>query len=166
VKTLVSALLAIPLLIACGGTGGTPAGGEAPAAAASSAPKVPAKVGVPMKASDGRTVTVLSFKRKYSTGNQFEVPAAGKEYVLVTYALNNGSSSEWSSPLFELNLIDSNGQKYSAGFVTGQGSVDSLVAHGKAPSVKQIYEVPKSAPLDVAWQPDIFDSTVLQTPLK
>jgi hypothetical protein len=90
----------------------------------------------------------------------------GKALDHLTYALKNGSTSEWSLPLFELNLVDANGQKYSAGIVTGQDSVDSLVAGGKAPTVKQIYEVPTAAVLDATWAPSILDTTVLQTPLK
>jgi hypothetical protein len=118
-----------------------------------------------MKASDGRVVTVLTFKRGFSTGNEFEIPKPGNEYVQVTYALSNGSKSEWSQPLFEISLIDANGQKHQQTFVTGQSSVDSLIAGGKAPSVTQVYEVPVGAAVDAAWTPNIFENTVLQTSL-
>jgi hypothetical protein len=121
-----------------------------------------------MKYSDGRSVTVLAFKASFSTGNEFDVPAAGNQYVQVTFALTNGSSSEWTEPMFEIALIDANGQKYNSAFVSAGESADvaSLVAGGKAPSVNEVYEVPAASALDVAWTPDPFGSTVIQTPLK
>jgi uncharacterized protein DUF4352 len=160
------ALLAVPLMIACGGDGGTPATGGGAAANSPVASKA-YTVGTAM-VSSGKSVTVLTFKANFSTGNEYDTPKAGNEYVQVTYGLLNGSKAEWSNPLFELTLIDANGQKYNSAFVTAGASADiaSLVAGGKAPSVTQVYEVPASSILDVAWTPNMFESTVLQTPLK
>jgi hypothetical protein len=157
---LLISVAALPLIAAdgCGsGTGGSAAG---------TTTTKTFTVGQAMVDSDGRSVTVLSFKRKYSTGNQFDKPDAGKELVLVTFGLSNGSKSEWSLPLYELNVVDANGQKYTSGITTGQDRVDSLVAGGKAPKVKQIYEVPTGSALDVTWVPNMFEKTVFQTALK
>ncbi|HUY24080.1 MAG TPA: DUF4352 domain-containing protein [Candidatus Saccharimonadales bacterium] len=170
--SLMVGVLAASLLVACGGTGGVPASGSAsspsPGATAKSSPSGPKiyAVGSPMTF-QGLSVTVLSFKLNYSTGNEFDVPAAGNEYVQVTYSLSNGSGSEWTEPLFDLSLVDANGQKYNSAFVTaGTSSVDSLVAGGKAPSATQVYEVPAGSVLDVVWTPNMFESTTLQTALK
>ena len=123
-------------------------------------------VGHTMKYSDGRSVTVVSFKRGFSTGNEFDTPNAGDEYVQVTYSLVNGSSSEWTEPLFELSLVDSNGQKYQEASVSaGDDTVDSLVAGGHADAVRQVYEVPQGIGVDAVWQPNMFESTVYQTKL-
>lgn len=156
-------VLAFAFVAGACGSGGEPATGTG--GTSSKVAKVFA-VGQAMVASDGHSVTVLSFKRTYSTGNEFDVPKAGNEYVQVTYAVSNGASTEWSGPLYEVSVVDANGQKYSSGFVTGQGHVDSLVAGGKAPSVTQVYEVPTGSALDVVWTPNMFESTVFQTPLK
>ena len=155
------------LLLAACGSGGSPATGGAPAGGASSAVATEYAVGQPMKASDGHTVTVLSFKRNFSTGDTFDVPKAGREFVQVTYTLVNGSTTEWSGPLFELNLIDSNGQKYQSTFVTtGSDDVSSIAAGGHVPTASQVYEVPSGGSLDVVWTPNLFESTTYQTALK
>jgi hypothetical protein len=69
-------------------------------------------------------------------------------------------------PLYEIKLIDANGQKYSTTFVTGQDNVDGLAAGGRVPTASQVYEVPAGIAVDVVWQPNMFTSTVLQTHLK
>jgi hypothetical protein len=115
---------------------------------------------------DGKTVTVKAFKRKYRSGNQFEVPAKGKECVRVTFALVNGGTSEWSLPSFELSVVDSNGQKYTSSFTCGSGDdINAIVAGGKATD-NEIYEVPLGIGLNATWVPNSFESTVLQTALK
>src|SRR6266851_7254341 len=145
-------------VLACGGAGGVAPSGNTGQAS----PSIVA-VGQPMKADDGRLVTVVSFKRSYSTGNQFEAPSQGHEFVLVVYKLVNGSGHEWSLPTAELSVLDANGQKYDE---TPWGdNVSSLVAGGHADAVKVIYEVPTGIALDVVWQPDIFSGTVYQTTL-
>jgi Domain of unknown function (DUF4352) len=158
---LVISIGALPLIAAdscSGGTGGTAAG-------SSPTTKIFA-VGSAMVGSDGKSVTVTAFKRNYKSGNQFEVPAKGKECVQVTFALVNGSTSEWSLPTAELNVVDANGQKYTSSFTCGTSDdVSSLVAKGHA-TAKEIYEVPKGMAIDATWQPDIFSTNVLQTPLK
>jgi len=153
--------IALLTLAACG-AGGSPASGSSNAGTST---QTKVTVGQAMKSSEGETVTVLSFKRSFATGNQFEAPAAGNEFVQVTYALFNGSNAEWTLPLSELGLVDANGQKYSIAFAAPQSNVDSLIAGGKAPKVTQVYEVPKGAAVDVTWTPNMFESTVFQTPL-
>lgn len=160
-KVIVS-FVALVLLAACGGTGGTAADGSG---GTSSTTAKAYTVGTAMT-SDSHSVTVTAFKRNYSSGNMFEKPAKGKECVRVSYALKNSSSNEWSDPLFEIAVVDANGQKYNASFTCGpNGDVSSLVAGGHA-STTQLYEVTKGVALDVAWSPNLFDSSVLQTPLK
>ena len=157
----VALLVVVPLITAesCG----TGTGGSAPGTSTSSKPVA---VGTEMKNSDGLSVTVLSFKRGFTTSNQFDAPKAGNEYVQVVYKLVNGSKHEWSSPLFELSLIDANGQKYNEAFVTeGEDSVASLAAGGHADAVHDVYEVPKGLAIDVVWKPNLFESTVFQTTL-
>jgi hypothetical protein len=164
---LAALVFALPMVMAdsCSGAGGTPASGGSGTSPAAAAPKEVA-VGTAMKASDGKTVTVLSFKRGFSTGNEFDTPKAGHEYVQVVYKLDNGSSSEWAEPLFGLTLIDSNGQKYNEAFVSaGEDSVDSLAAGGHAAAVHDVYEVPTGIAIDVVWQPNMFESTLFQTKL-
>src|SRR5438093_736523 len=98
-------VLALPFVMAdsCGGAGGAPAGSN-------TASVKPVAVGTAMKNTDGLSVTVVSFKRGFSTGNEFDAPKSGNEYVQVTFKFVNGSKSQWSSPLTELSLIDANGQ--------------------------------------------------------
>jgi len=163
---VVGLVFALPFVMAdsCGGgTGGTAAGG---AAAGSPAAVKPVAVGTAMKDSSGESVTVVSFKRGFSTGNEFDVPKAGDEYVQVTYKLVNGSSSEWTLPLSELTLIDANGQKYNEAFVSsGEDTIDSLAAGGHADAAHDVYEVPTGTAIDVVWQPNLFETTVYQTAL-
>jgi hypothetical protein len=160
-----AALCALPLLVvACGtGSGGTAAGGSAASAGTTAPQKF--SVGDKMKASDGRAVIVVSAKHGFDTGNEFEQPKTGNEYVEVVYKLVNGSSKEWTSPTLGLKLIDANGQKYSITYVGNQTNIDSLAATGHADSVIQIYEVPKGLALDAVWQPDFFGDTLYQTSL-
>jgi hypothetical protein len=159
---------AMPMILAesCGGgTGGTPPGGGNSGAAGSPSQRIVA-VGTPMVSSTGKTVTVTAFKRNYSSGNSFEVPAAGKECVQVTFVLVNGSKTEWTLPTFELNVLDSNGQKYDISFICGQSDdISSLVAGGHA-TVNEVYEVPAGIALDATWKPNIFLDAVFQTTLK
>lgn len=120
-----------------------------------------------MKSSDGRVVTVLAFKGNFNSGNMFDAPKQGKEYVQVVYSLLNGSKAEWSLPLFEIKVIDANGQKYDSAFVSnGNDHVDSLVAGGKVPSASQVYEVPVGSALDAAWRTSLFGGVTLQTKLR
>lgn len=159
-------VLALPILMAdsssCGGATGGTAPGSTPTAGSSPAPKEVA-VGTPMVASDGRSVTVTSFKVPFDTGNEFENAPAGKVLLQVNYNLKNGSSSEWSQPLFELKIIDNNGQKYDE-YVFGTDSISSLAAGGHADGAHVVYELPNGlTAIDVAWQPDVFGTTVLQT---
>ena len=160
---LIGLVLALPLVMAdsCGGAGGTPAGNTSTGNAVT---KV--SVGQAMKASDGKSVTVVSFKRGFSTGNDFDQPKSGNEYIQVTYKIVNGSSSEWSLPLIDLNLIDANGQKYNEAIVSaGSDNVDSLAAGGHSDAAHVVYEVPKGIAVDVVWQPNPFESATFQTPL-
>jgi|GEM_PF-6618152 len=158
-------VVALPFVMAdsCGNAGGTPAGGTS---SGSSAPKVVA-VGQAMTSSDGLSVTVVKFTRHFHTGNSFDGPKTGNELIQVTYKLVNGSKQEWSIPLLELALIDSNGQKYQFSIVSaGEDNVDSLAAGGHADAVRQVYEVPLNATVDVVWVPNQFESATFQTALK
>lgn len=155
-------ILAAPFIMAdsCGtGTGGT-AAGSSPVTAK------PVAVGTAMKNSDGLSVTVLSFKRGFTTGNEFDAAKTGNELVQVTFKLMNGSKQEWTEPLLELTLIDANGQKYNEAFVSaGEDSVASLAAGGHADAVHDVYEVPKGLAIDVVWTPNLFETTTYQTTL-
>lgn len=144
-------------------SGGSAAGGSS--SGAKSAPHT-VKIGEAMVSNDGKSVTVVSFKRNYASSNEFEKPAAGKECVQVVFALANTGKSEWSLPTAELAVVDNNGQKYTESLTCGSGdNVSSLVGGGKAQAT-QYYEVTANAPLNANFVPNPFESDVFQTPLQ
>ncbi len=138
--------------------------GSSSSAAKSSAPAI-VPIGTPMKASSGDQMVVTAFG-PYSSGNQFEAPAAGKECDQVALTFTNGSSGEWLLPTSEVGVVDANGQKYTESFTCGTSdTVDSVVAGGHA-SAKMYFEVPKGSPLNLSWVPNQFESEVHQTKLR
>ncbi len=156
-------ILAVGALACAGGGGGSIPSGSSSDSTPSSGPPKAVAAGKPMKADNGEQVTVVGFNATFSTGNPFDDPGAGKQFVQVAYTLVNGSSTEWSLPLFELKLIDSNGVKYVEALVSsGEDSVDSLAAGGHV-TAHVVYAVAKGLHLNVAWQPDPFSDTVLET---
>lgn len=104
--------------------------------------------GQPMTDSNGKSVTVTSVQHGYSTGNQFEVPAAGNECVRVGVSLTNGSKDEWLLPMSDLSVVDASGQKYTEGSNCGLSTdISSLVAGGHATGFIG-FEVPKGSALN------------------
>jgi hypothetical protein len=165
---IVGLVLAVPLVMAdtCGsGTGGAPAGGQpANPSSGSTAQKVVA-IGTEMKASSGEAVTVTGFKA--NTGaTDFSAPPAGKQCIQITFTIVNGSSKEWLDPVGELNVVDSNGQKYDSFAIdcANGDQITSLVAGGHA-TATEYFEVPTGLALDAVWQPNFFETTVFQTKL-
>jgi hypothetical protein len=151
---------------------GQPAASGAPSAAASAAPSAASSVkavGQAMKNDAGQTVTVSSFKLNVPVTNQFEQPATGNQCVSVNMALFNGDSSPWSLPLFEMAIVDANGQSHSQAIATcggGATSIDSLIPNGRA-NTSLLFEVPTSGALEFTWTPSALNpNSNYQTALK
>jgi|GEM_PF-890837 hypothetical protein len=94
----------------------------------------------------GKQLTVTKIERNYSTGNQFSVPKAGKEFVRVYIELVNSSSSEISFSPFDFKVQDGDGlissidsTSYS---LTDALSSNSLAIGGKVKG-SVVFEVPK-----------------------
>jgi hypothetical protein len=143
-----------------GGGGGSTSGSAAHSVVA---------VGKPMKNDAGQSVTVASFQRNVAVTNQFEQPTAGNECVSVTLTLLNGSSTSWSLPLYEMAVVDANGQSYSEAAVTcggGTASISSLIPNGHA-NATLFYDVPKGSTLTFTWTPSSLNpNSNYQTALK
>jgi hypothetical protein len=136
---------------------------------ASSSPHPVAAVGQPMKNDAGQTVTVASFQRNVAVTNQFEQPTAGNECVSVNLTLVNGGSIKWTLPLFEMAIVDANGQSHSQAIGTCGGSgtsIDSLIPTGHA-NATLLFEVPKGSTLAFTWTPNALNpNSNYQTALK
>jgi hypothetical protein len=150
--------------IACdSGSGGTAAAGGG---SSSGSGVVTGSMGAPMKASDGKSVTVQSVQRDYKADGQ--LVDAAKECVVVNVVYTNGSSSEWTFPETEVSVVDSNGAKYD--FASGIGcgvtssNVSSLVAGGHQ-AEPMAFAVPKGTALNLTWKPNMFESTTYQVAL-
>jgi hypothetical protein len=122
-----------------------------------------------MKNDAGQTVTVASFQRNVAVANEFEQPTAGNECVSVSLTLVNGASTPWTLPLFEMAIVDANGQSHSQAIGTCGGSgasIDSLVPNGHASSTL-LFEVPKGTTLAFTWTPSVLNpNSNYQTALK
>jgi hypothetical protein len=162
-----SLIVLIAVLSGCGeaGSGSTP--GAANGSPAASARK-PFAVGQAMTNDAHQSVTVTAFKRGVSTGNEFLTPAAGRECVQTDLALVNGDSTSWSLPLFEMAVVDANGQSYSASFTCGGDSstIQALIPKGKA-NTSIRFEVPTGGALLFTWTPSALNpNSTYQTDLK
>lgn len=115
-----------------------------------------------------QSVTVTAFKRGVSSGNQFEQPSAGHECVETDLALVNGDTTSWSLPLFEMAVVDSNGQSYSSSFTCGgdTNTIQALVPNGRA-NASLRFEVPTGSALLFTWTPSALNpNSSYQTDLK
>lgn len=149
--------------IACdSGSGGTAASGGS---GGSSSDLETGKLGTPVKTEDGKSLLVETVKRNFHSEGTIDQP--GKECVLVTIALTNGSKSEWTLPTYSINVVDAQGAKYDQAFGCGENSTaaSSLVAGGhiEAPIA---FQVPTGSPLNLTWHPDLFSGSTYQLPLQ
>ena len=94
----------------------------------------------------GKQLTVTKVDRNYSSGNQFSVPKAGKEFVRVYIELINSSSSEISFSPFDFKVQDGDGlissidsSSYS---LPDSLSSNSLATGGKVKG-SIVFEIPK-----------------------
>jgi Domain of unknown function (DUF4352) len=151
--------------VACdSGSGGTAAVGGNSSASGSGV--VTGSMGVPIKAGDGKSVTVQSVQRNYTAPGQ--LVSTGKECVVVNVLFTNGSSSEWMLPETEMGVVDGNGAKYDTSSGIGCGGPSSnasnLVAGGHEVD-PLTFQVPAGSPLNFTWQPNMFESTTYQVAL-
>lgn len=94
---------------------------------------------------DERKITVSEVQRNFDTGNQFAQPESGKEFVVVTISIENGSDNEMTYGTYDFKMQDSNGvQQMEAITAISEGKLNSgsLAAGGKV-SGKLAYEVPQ-----------------------
>lgn len=157
-----------PAGLGSGGGGGAPVTGSPGVAAASAAPEpdiVP--LGTPMRARDGKQMTVVAFGLAPPSGNEFETPSPGRQCVQATLALVNGSTVEWMLPIFDLGVVDASGQKYDATSFNclRTDDVQSIVARGRV-TARARFEVPRGSSLNLSWVPNPFETEVHQTKLR
>jgi nitrous oxide reductase accessory protein NosL len=170
-KKLILAIVATgAVLAACGGAdnGNAPAAasGSSGATAAFHAPAISA-VGQTMTNGAKQTVTVVSFKRGVPP-DQYMTATAGQEGLQVNLSLVNGDSSPWTLPLYEIAVVDANGQSHSVDIGTygTSSSVDALVSGGKAQAT-MFFEVPVGSALLLTWTPSALNpNSTFQTALK
>lgn len=93
---------------------------------------------------DGRKLTVSDPQRNFDTGNQFAQPESGKEFVVVTVTIENGSDREMSYGTYDFKMQDSNGvQQNEAIMAISEGKLNSgSLAAGGTVTGKLAYEVP------------------------
>jgi hypothetical protein len=76
---------------------------------------------------DNHAVAVLSFKRNWSSGNEFLKPSEGNEYVVVQVAFRNTGDSALPINLFGFQLEDENGVMRTASLMAGvSGMLESV----------------------------------------
>lgn len=83
---------------------------------------------------------------KYSDGNDFDKPAEGKTYVIVTLKIENKSDSKISYNTFDWKMINSQGQEDSETFTTvdNDTSLNSGdLAPGGSKTGTLVFEQPK-----------------------
>jgi hypothetical protein len=106
-----------------------PPGAAVPAATAPAA-GAPASEFSPIGSSvqlSNHAVAVLSFKRNWSSGNEFLKPAEGNEYVVVQVAFRNTGDSPLPINLFGFQLEDENGVMRTASLMAGvSGMLESV----------------------------------------
>lgn len=165
-RTAIAVVMAAFVLTACADTSGNSPAAAGGSASASAAPKIYA-IGQAMINGAHQSVTVTSFARNYSSGNEFEQPSPGNECVQVNLSLVNGDSTSWQLPLSEMSVISSTGQSYTESFTCGTSSnVDGLAPKGTATAML-LFEVPKGAPLNFTWTPSALNpNSTYQTALK
>ncbi len=125
-------------------------------------------IGQTMKNGANQTVKVVTFAQGVAP-SEFSTPAPGDQCVSVQVALFNGDSSPWQLPLYELTVVDANGQSfdsYSSFDCPSSDSIDSLVPGGRA-SATLYFEVPVSGGLILQWTPSALNpDSVYNTQLK
>ena len=116
-------------------------------------------VGQTMTNGAHQTVTVTTFSQNVAP-SEYSTPSPGDQCVEVQVSLYNGDSSPWDLPLYELNVIDANGQSYdsSSSFdCPSSDSIDSLVPGGRA-TAALYFEVPSAGKLTLQWTPSILNA--------
>lgn len=109
-----------------------------------------------------RVLTVESVQRDYSTGNEFDKPEDGKEYVLVTVKLENKGSDKISFNIFDFKIKDSSGTMRDSGFITVKNSLSSgeLAPSGKVEG-NIPFEVTKGdTGLELVFEPSFWSDAV------
>lgn len=93
---------------------------------------------------DGIALTVTDVQRNYSSGNQFDTPESGKEYVRVNLKLVNSSSSTKSYNEFDFKVQTSTGNRINSTISLVPNALNSgdLVAGGSVTG-NIVFEVPK-----------------------
>lgn len=84
---------------------------------------------------------------KYSNGDNWDTPAAGKEYVVVTIKIENKSESKISYNVFDWKMLNSQGQEENEAFTTidtdtNLGSGDLVPGGTKTGTI--VFEEPKN----------------------
>lgn len=150
-----AAIVIVIIVIAVIASGGR---GSSNTSSPSSTARPKASVGQAMKNDANQTVTVVSFKRGVSSGNEFLKPSPGNECVQVNLAFVNGDSHPWMLPLSEMAVVDANGQSHSESFSCGSSAtIDSLIPNGKA-TATLFFETPVGSTLDLRWTPNILNA--------
>ena len=93
----------------------------------------------------GEEVTLKSVERNYNTGNQYNTPKKGKEFVKVNLLIENKDNDNLSYNALDWKMQDSNGAMESYAFIADDdghlGSGDLIKGGKKTGSL--VFEVPK-----------------------
>lgn len=107
------------------------------------APKSEYKLGE-VATADDRSVAVTNVQRNYSTGNTYEQPESGKEYVVVTVQVANNGKDAVDYNTYDFKIQDSNGvQLTENAYISVEGELHSgSLAPGGKVTGKLSYQVP------------------------
>lgn len=94
---------------------------------------------------NGQEITVKSVERNYTTGNQYEKPSEGHEYVKVNLYIENKSDDKISYNPYDWEMQDSDGDIKTYTWVSAEDALNSgeIAKNGKK-SGSLIFEVPKN----------------------
>ena len=167
---VIFACMAAILLAGCGSTDGSgnPLSSSSSASSGSGRP-VEVPKGQAMKNSRGESITVTDVQTNYAA-HGVTTPATGDQCILVSVALNNGSSGDWESVQTDVSVIDSAGKKHAPEF-SGGGSVcpgtaaPLILPAGHQDTAKLTFDVPSSGTLELNWTPALLGGESYQTPL-
>lgn len=109
---------------------------------------------------DKQTLTVIKVTRNYSSGNEFDKPESGKEFVLVEVKLENNGSSAVSYNTFDFQIQDSNGVLKDETFALAENRLNSgnLAPSGKVTG-NLIYQVSAGdAGIKLIFKPSFWSS--------